>query len=93
MFIIWRRRKREHYGGDFGDIEVGDVRLTPVVVESRRVNGKPKQEHIAVLPSFIESQTSSDNTWYWAQVEKKLARLSLTRTAPTNTPSPASVAE
>ena len=73
MYVIWRKRKREHYAG--WD-KVGDVRLTPIIVQSRRVNGKPKQDHIACLPSIIESQINDKSAvWYWAAVEKQLARL------------------
>ena len=73
MYVIWRKRKREHYAG-WG--EIGDVRLTPIIVQSRRVNGKPKQEHIACLPSFMESHISGVSAvGYWAAVEKQLARL------------------
>ncbi len=77
MFVIWRRRKREKYRDIWHYFQIGDVRLTPVVVESRRVDGKPRQEHIAVLPSFIERLTTEgDAVWYWGTLEEKLARLS-----------------
>lgn len=73
MYVIWRKRKREHYGG--WD-KVGDVRLTPTIVQSRRVNGRPKQEHIACLPSIIETQINEKSAvWFWDGVEKKLAGL------------------
>ena len=73
MYVIWRKRKREHYAG-WG--EVGDVRLTPIIAQSRRVNGGPRQEHIACLPSIIESEIDEKNgVWFWDAVEEKLARL------------------
>ncbi len=64
MYVIWRRRKREHYAGFWDNIEIGDARLTPIIVQSRRVNGKPKQEHIACLPSIIESHIN-DKSAVW----------------------------
>ena len=73
MYVIWRKRKREHYAGWN---KVGDVRLTPIIVQSRRVNGKPKQEHIACLPSIIKSEISDKSAvWFWTAVEKQLSRL------------------
>ncbi len=73
MYVIWRKRKREHYAGWN---KVGDVRLTPIIVQSRRVNGKPKQEHIACLPSIIESSINEKEAiWFWGGVEEQLARL------------------
>ena len=76
MYVIWRKRKREKYGGGGGFDKVGDVRLTPVIVRTRRVSGKPKQEHIACLPSIVESQINEKTAvWFWEGVEKRLARL------------------
>ena len=76
MYVIWRRRKREHYAGFWNNIKIGDVCLTPIIVQSRRVDGKPKQEHIACLPSIIESQINDKNAvWFWTAVEEQLARL------------------
>ena len=76
MYVIWRRRKREHYAGWWDSIVIGDVRLTPIIVQSRRVNGKPKQEHIACLPSIIESHINENSAVsFWAAVEKQLTRL------------------
>ena len=73
MYVIWRRRKRKHYAGWN---KIGDVRLTPIIVQSRRVNGKPKQEHIACLPSIIETNINDKNAvWFWTAVEEQLARL------------------
>ncbi len=73
MYVIWRKRKREHYARWY---TVGDVRLTPIIAQSRRVNGKPRQEYIACLPSMIESQIDEKNgVWFWDRVEEKLARL------------------
>ena len=73
MYVIWRKRKRAHYAGWNS---IGDIRLTPIIVQSRRVNGKPKQEHVACLPSIIESHISDKSAvWYWAAVEERLARL------------------
>ena len=74
MYVIWRKRKREHYAGFWN--KIGDVRLTPIIVQARRVDGKPKQEHIACLPSIIESDISDKSAvWFWKAVEEQLTRL------------------
>ena len=76
MYVIWRKRKREHYDGFWSGVKIGDVRLTPIIVQSRRVNGNPKQEHIACLPSIIESQINDKSAvWFWTAVEEQLGRL------------------
>ena len=73
MYVIWRKRKREHYAGFH---EVGEVRLTPIIAQSRRVSGGPRQEHIACLPSIIESDIDEKGcVGFWDAVEEKLARL------------------
>ena len=73
MYVIWRKRERKHYRG-WGSI--GDVRLTPVIVQSHRVDGKPKQEHVACLPSIIETEINEKSAvWFWRGVEEQLARL------------------
>ena len=74
MYVIWRKRKREHYAG-WG--QLGDVRLTPTIVESRRVDGKPKQEHVACLRSIMECDIGkkSAQVSFWDEVEEQLARL------------------
>ena len=76
MYVIWRKRKREKYASRSWFDKVGDVRLTPIIVQSRRVNGKPKQEHIACLPSIVESDIDEKTAvWFWKGVEERLARL------------------
>jgi hypothetical protein len=49
MYVIWRKRKREH-ASRRGN--VGDVRLTPIIAQSRRLNGRPRQEHIVGAGRF-----------------------------------------
>ncbi len=74
MFIRWQKRKRRD----------GVTRLNAVLCESRRVDGKPRQEHIAYLGAI-------DDVWldqplddpganlkryeFWEKAEKRLAPL------------------
>ncbi len=74
MFVRWQKRKRRD----------GVTRLNAVLCESRRVDGKPRQEHIAYLGAI-------DDVWldqplddpaanlkrceFWEKAEKRLAPL------------------
>ncbi len=74
MFIRWQKRKRRD----------GVTRLNAILCESRRVDGKPRQEHIAYLGAI-------DDVWldqplddpganlkrheFWEKAEKRLAPL------------------
>ena len=56
-----------------------DKRLTAIIVESVRVNGKPRQRHIASLASIRESQIDDDvsrRCRFWETVTVKLDGLS-----------------
>ncbi len=73
MYVIWQKRKREH---NAGRNKIGDVRLTPIIAQSKRVNGKPRQEYIACLQSIIESHINEKTAvGFWRAVEERLARL------------------
>jgi hypothetical protein len=58
MFVRWQSRKRKIYYSFWGRREdpYGDVHWNAVLVESRRVNGKPRQHHLANLCGFTEHQ-------------------------------------
>ena len=78
MFIRWQSRKREIYfsfysGGD----PQGDVHWNAVLVESERVNGKPRQNHIANLCGFTEYQIKhpAQQVRVWEHAIKTLDRL------------------
>ena len=74
MFVRWQKRKRRD----------GVTRLNAILCESRRVDGKPRQEHIAYLGAI-------DDVWleqplddpaanlkrheFWEKAEKRLAPL------------------
>src|SRR5262245_27829096 len=52
MFVRWQSRRRSRAEFGFGN---GDIRWMIVLVETTRVNGKPRQRHIAYLGSMTES--------------------------------------
>ena len=78
MYLRWqsRVRKRNHDFMLYG--EPGDVTWSAILVESTRVDDKPRQKHIAYLGSFSESQIAaspSQRVWIWDGMTKQLDRL------------------
>ena len=76
MFIRWqsRKRNRPQFGGYD---EADDVRWTAVVAETRRVNGKPQQRHVAYLGSITDSAMKIDvqRCHFWDQISARLDAL------------------
>jgi hypothetical protein len=51
-------------------------RLQISLRESRRIDGKPRCEHIASLGSIPEPMTTADRVAFWARLYQRLAKLS-----------------
>jgi hypothetical protein len=72
MFIRWQRRYREKDGNN---------RWTAILAESRRVNGKPRQHHIATLGSitlpiaYRPVGDVDDRCAFWERASARLDRL------------------
>jgi hypothetical protein len=60
MYLRWQSRRRERYHGFARYGNPGDITWAAVLVESVRVDGKPRQRHIAYLGSFSEDQVRED---------------------------------
>ena len=79
MFIRWQSRKREIYYSHWGRNAdpYGDVHWNAVLVESLRINGKPRQKHIANLCGFTEYQIKhpAQQVRVWEHAIKTLDRL------------------
>ena len=74
MFVRWQKRKRRD----------GVTRLNAILCASSRVNGKPRQEHIAYLGAIDDvwldeprndPQANLKRHDFWEKVEKRLAPL------------------
>ena len=74
MFVRWQKRKRRD----------GVTRLNAILCESRRVDGKPRQEHIAYLGAIDDvwldeprndPQANLKRYEFWEKAEKRLAPL------------------
>jgi hypothetical protein len=76
MFIRWQSRKRNIYYSHWGRKAdpYGDVHWNAVLVESLRINGKPRQKHIANLCSFTEQQIKipAQQLYTWERAIKTL---------------------
>ena len=74
MFIRWqsRQRKRARFGRS-----LRDTHWRAVLVESTRVDGKPRLQHIAYLVGFTESATRvpAQQHLIWEHIERQLKRL------------------
>jgi hypothetical protein len=82
MYIRWQYRWRagrpqfDPYWQDDGT-PVQDVHWSAIIVESTRVNGKPKQRHVAYLAGFTESAIKIDaqRCFIWDSITDRLDRL------------------
>lgn len=72
MFVRWQSRRRKRYGGS--------PLLTAVLVESRRVNGRPRQRTVGYLAG-IRERFVGKNAWqhekFWKRVDARLNELGL----------------
>jgi hypothetical protein len=77
MYIRWQSRKRTVYRPAFGRGHQ-DTGWRAILVKSVRVDGKPKQQHIAYLAGFTESglKIPAQQRFLWDRIEDRLKRLS-----------------
>jgi hypothetical protein len=75
MFIRWQSRERNRPARHSYDGH--DVHHKAVLVEAVRVNGKPRQKHIACLCGFTESalKIPTQQCLVWIRIEKRLRQL------------------
>jgi hypothetical protein len=75
MYIRWKRKERKAIYSFKGK----DTLLYAVAVESKRVNGKPRQKIVKYLGSISELAQAEGNYYrmasFWNKVEKALAEL------------------
>jgi hypothetical protein len=74
MFIRWQSRQRRR--AKFGR-SLSDTHWRAVLVESVRIDGKPRLRHIAYLAGFTESaaRIPEQRRLLWEQIQKRLKRL------------------
>ncbi len=72
MFVRWQRRSRKRYGGS--------PLLAAVIVECRRVDGKPRQRTVAYLGGIRErfvGEHERRHEKFWNRVDARLDELGL----------------
>jgi hypothetical protein len=79
MFVRWQHRKktRPMFFGRGRTHDGGDVRWTAILAESVRIDGKPRQRHIAYLGGYYENDGIGDREEFWKTVTAHLDRLGL----------------
>jgi hypothetical protein len=70
MFIRWQKRERWGWGRN----KPVDVHWGAVLIQAVRVDGKPRQRHVAYLGSFTERGIESvhQRGWFWDRVTARL---------------------
>jgi hypothetical protein len=76
-YVRYKRGKLQHTRQRADGSADQDVRWTAVIVESVRVNGKPRQRHVAWLASITKSLIEVDHRrrYFWDAVYERLDRL------------------
>jgi len=76
MFVRWtsRARRTSEFGPDW---EEPDVHHRAILVEAVRIDGKPRQRHVAHLVGFTESraQTAHRRVNLWDEISERLDKL------------------
>ena len=76
MFIRWQSRRRK-YAQFGGTVRKPDTHWRAILAESKRIDGKPTQFHVAYLAGFTEAAASipAQRRLLWEQIERRLKRL------------------
>ena len=81
MFVRWQSRKRRSsyfgFSRDSDGNPIEDWNWSAVLVESHRLDGKPRQKHIAYLGSITDSgiAISHQRGDFWLHLHEKLDQL------------------
>jgi hypothetical protein len=77
MFVRWQLYRSQARNKHVRANRAGSARLRAVLVEAVRIDGRPRQKHVAVLGST--SIDGSDRPRFWYDVTTRLDRLRLSR--------------
>jgi hypothetical protein len=77
MFIRWQSRKRQRRQCGSPRAPVDDTHWRAILVECVRVDGKPRQRHVAYIVGFTESAAASlpHRRYIWDRADERLDRL------------------
>jgi hypothetical protein len=79
MYLRWQHRWHttdRSWWDQYGNGQPG-VHWSAILVENKRINGKPRQQHVAYLAGFSEGQITipAQQRFVWDHVKKVLDRL------------------
>jgi hypothetical protein len=78
MFIRWQHINAERWPRWHGD-PVRWVRHKAKLAETVRVNGKPRQKHVALIASYVQGETPEEIEYqritFWRDARKRLDQL------------------
>ena len=78
MYVVWKKRplKGRHCPRCWASAHAGQWSWIPVIVESRRVNGSPRQMHVLRLPAIRDCciRDAEARAEWWEEVELLLGR-------------------
>ncbi len=75
MFVRWQQDRSQAVNPWHRDHNDDRARLKTILVESVRVNGKPRQKHIAFLGSTTIDSIGNPSPRFWYDVTTRLNRL------------------
>jgi hypothetical protein len=77
MFVRWQKRERNSRRFPFGSCGT-DTHWAAILAESKRVDGKPRQQHIAYLGGINDSalELPAHRGYFWQEVTQQLDQLS-----------------
>ena len=78
MYVRWQSRERRRQAFPNPKRRKGpDIHWAAILLESKRIKGKPKQRHIAYIGGITASaiDTIHQRCWFWDAVQKRLNRL------------------
>ena len=75
MYVRWLHRRKSKY--NWRNANKGDVLCSAILVKNTRVDGKPKQQHIAYLVGFTESAAEFPGLrcHIWDEIDNRLDHL------------------
>ena len=78
MYVRWQSRERRRQAFPNPKRRKGpDIHWAAILLESKRIKGKPTQRHIAYIGGITDSAIAiiHQRCWFWDAVQKRLNRL------------------
>jgi hypothetical protein len=75
MYVRWQSRERNR--PQYGPWQGPDIHWSAIIVENMRIDGKPRQLHVAYLAGFTESAINHEaqRCYLWDHISERLDQL------------------